>query len=246
MGIEIFFQFIDRNAVEPVLAMSWKSFLRKYPWNHRELEEEVIVLMPDSETVSSVLAKRTLRWTMERAGPDYFFLSQVIYHVPYLRRRCTQVWAEDYAEVAAITATAVEAFLKGKIGERTLWAVYAICGSQNPKWSLRLSRSELFAVNVALGCGAVEMQIFPWQTPASLSDGYSCLQPADTRRFISFLTRAWKANWSIARLKDTERGNLGIDRRADPHFRDFELSRNFMDCIRRKRLDGLYTLHFFG
>ncbi len=183
---------------------------------------------------------------MERAGPDYLFLSQVIFHVPHLQRRCTQVSAEDYAEVAAITAAAVDAFLRGKIGERTLWAVYAICGRQNPKWSLRLSRSELFTVNVALGYGAVVRQIFPWQTPASLSDGYSCLQPPDTRRFTSFLTRAWKANWSIARLKDTERGNLGIDRGADPHFRDFGLSRSFMNCIRRKRLDGLYTLYFFG
>jgi hypothetical protein len=118
MGIEHFYQFIDRAVVDPVLMMSWADFLRKHPWRRDSLEELLdfaVEPQPDSDARSRILATRSLRWTMRRSTPAYYFLNTLIYHVPHLRRRCPDVWANDCYDVAALEAAAVEAFLVDRI-----------------------------------------------------------------------------------------------------------------------------------
>jgi hypothetical protein len=250
MGIENFYQFVDRAVVDPMLQMSWKAFLRKYPWRRDSLEELLAFAVepePDSGAVSYILAERSLRWTMKRSTPAYYFLNVLIYHVPHLKRRCPEIWLrKNSLEVAVIEATAVEAFLDDRIGEHMLWAVYNIDGRQNPTEWLKLSGSELTRVEIGLGFAAVEKPIFPWQTDDCLDDGYRCLRLADTKRFIAFLTQAWRENWPVPRLSDDVRKSLAIVDEATPHFRDFELPRRLVTCVNATRLDRPCALHYFG
>jgi len=127
MGIEHFYWFIDREVIDPVLEMRWKTFLRKYYWDRDCLNETLSFAVepePDASTISDILKKRSLRWTMKHSSPAYWFLNTVVYHVPALERRCLDVSLyRNLYEIAILDAAAVEGFLEGRISERALWAV---------------------------------------------------------------------------------------------------------------------------
>ena len=127
MGLEHFYKFIDRDAVEPLLRLTWAEFLRKYRWSRGSLQESVEEFLafimgpqPAPSVVDEVLARRTLRWTMKRSSPKYFFLFEVIYNAPHVRKRCPEIWTESPYEIAIIIASSVDAFLTGKIDVKTL------------------------------------------------------------------------------------------------------------------------------
>ena len=75
---------------------------------------------PAPSIVDEVLARRTLRWTMKRSSPQYFFLLEVIYNAPDVRKRCPEIWTESPYEIAIIIAASVDAFLTGRIDVKTL------------------------------------------------------------------------------------------------------------------------------
>jgi hypothetical protein len=247
MSIEHFYWFIDREVVDPVLEMSWKAFLLKYPWD-RDYVDDVLLFAVDPEldaaAISHILENRTLRWTMKRSSPAYWFLNQVVHHVPVLEQRCPEVWPEDLYESAVLDAASVEAFLDGKISEERLWAVYNIDGRHDPRVFLRLSRRELWNVEVALGYGAVEKPIYAWQSDECLNEGYGCLGLRDTRRFIGFLDQAWNENWPVSRLNERARQELNL---ADKplYFNDFDLPSRLIACLEEARPAKPCALQYF-
>lgn len=248
MGIEHFYWFIDREVIDPVLEMSWKAFLSRYPWRRKVMEELLTFAVdpePNSVEVSQILEKRSLRWTIQRSSPAYFLLSEIVDHVPHLRQRSRNVLPNDLYEVAVLEATAVDAFLEGRIGEKTLWAVYNVDGRENPINWLRLSRSELWHVEVALGYGAVERPIFSWQSDDCLEDGYRCLRVRDTRRFIDFVCQRWEENCQVPRLRDDVRERLGLTGETTPRFRDFDLSQKLFKCVKSIHFDKFCVLRYF-
>jgi hypothetical protein len=81
---------------------------------------------PDQTAISRILENRTLRWTMKHCSLSYWFLDEVICHVPAFELRCPEVSREFLCESAVLDGAAVEAFLNGKISAEMLWAVYNI------------------------------------------------------------------------------------------------------------------------
>ena len=74
MGIEHFYWFIDREVVDPVLEMSWKAFLRKYPWDRDDVDEVLNFAVegePETAAITGILEKRSLRWTIKRSSSAY-------------------------------------------------------------------------------------------------------------------------------------------------------------------------------
>lgn len=249
MGIEYFYQFIDRAVVDPMLQMNWVDFLREYPWPRDSLQEFLAFAVepePDFDAVSRILDERSLRWTMKRSYPSYYFLHEVIHHAPCIKNRCPEFWPESFYEGAVLEATAVEAFIQGRIGKQTLWTVYNMDGG----W-IQLSRAKLTRVRSALDSVAIQKPIFSWQTDNCLRDGYSCLRLADTKRFITFLTQAWQENWPVPSLRNDVREDLAkMDavrmNAGTPHFRDFDLTQNLVACVSDTRLDRPCVLRYFG
>src|SRR6267143_5384639 len=223
MGTEQFYWFVDRASVDPVLEMTWKAFLRKYPWRRRILEEHFNFAVIDENDVGgidNILVRKTLRWTVKHAQPAYYFLNVIVHHVPSLRRRCPEVWPDNLFEFAVLESTAVEAFLQGEIGARTLWAINNIDGAEDPRVWLELSRSDAMRVRKALKSGVIERPIFSWQDEESLNDGYRCLGVSDTKRFVDFLIRAWRNNWPVPRIRKNLLDTQRLVRKAVPRFRD--------------------------
>jgi hypothetical protein len=247
MSIEHFYWFIDREVVDPVLEMSWKAFLRKYPWD-RDFVDDIFMFALDPEldadAISHILENHTLRWTMKRASPGYWFLNHIVHHVRALERRCPSVWPEYLYESAVLDAASVEAFLEGKISEEILWAVYNINGLHDPRVFLQLPRRELWNVEIALGSGAVENPIYRWQSDECLTEGYSCLGLRDTKRFIAFLHQAWNENWPVPRLNEEARKELELTNKTH-HFRDFDLPSDLIACLEKARPVKPCTVQYF-
>lgn len=247
MGIEHFYWFIDREVIDPVLEMSWKAFLRKYPWKRDEIDPFLNFAVdgePDTATISLIIQKRSLRWTMKRSSPAYWFLNELVHHAPALRLRCPEVWIHNDSDLAILEAAAVHGFLIGRISERTLWTAYNINGQRDPSRWLELTRSELKRVKAALNCGAVEKPIFPWQSDDCLHDGYNCLGIRDTRLFIDFICKAWQEHWSIMRLNEAVRKEV-----ADifmPCIRDYPLAPKLIACAKIVPLARPCLVRYFG
>ena len=250
MGIEHFYWFIDRDVIDPVLEMSWKTFLRKHHWDRDCLNETLSFAVepePDASMISDILEKRSLQWTMKHSSPAYWFLNTVIEHVPALERRCLYVSLyRNLHEIAILDAAAVEGFLEGRISERTLWAVNNINDGEDPREWLDLTRSEFRRVEAALNCGAVERPVFPWQSDDCLGDGYHCLGIGDARRFIGFLCKAWQENWPIKRLNEDVKENVEAANMYDPHFRDFQLGAKLIACAKIIPLARPCAFRYFG
>jgi len=233
MTIEHFYWFIDREMVDPVLEMSWKAFLRKYPWDRGEVDYLLNFAVdgePDPAEISRVLKNQTLRWTMKRSSPAYWFLNVVVKHVPALELRCPELWIHNDFDLAILEAAAVHGFLIGRISERTLWTVYNINGQRDPSWCLELTRSEAKRVKAVLNCGAVEKPIFRWLPNDCLTDGYRCLGIRDTKLFIDFLCTAWQEHLSIMRLNEAVRKEV-----ADvflPCIHDYPLVPKLIACAK--------------
>ncbi len=248
MGMDHFYCFIDRAVVDPVLQMSWREILSTHAWSKHSAAELVALAMepePDPSLVEYVLAHKTLRWTMKRSTPSYFFLNQVVSYLPRVRSRCKEFWPQHVDEVAVLEATATEAFLQGRIGRATLWAVNNIDGINDPACWLCLTRRESALVKAALRCGGVEKPVFPWQTGKCLDDGYRCLRIAETKRFVGFLKSAWDGNWPVPRLSREVRDSLGVVD-GTPRFRSFEICRGLLSCLKGRRSDRLCTLGYHG
>jgi hypothetical protein len=247
MTIEHFYWFIDRDVIDPVLGMSWKAFLRKYPWDRDEVDEVLSFAVkgePDEDAISRILENQTLRWTMKRSSPAYWFLNEVVHHVPALKPRCPELWIHNDFDLAILEAAAVHGFLIGRISERTLWTVYNINGRRDPSRWLELTRSEFKRVKAALNCGAVEKPIFPWQSDDCLTGGYRCLGIRDTRLFIDFLCTAWQEHWSIMRLNEAVRKRV-----ADmfmPCIRDYPLAPKLIACAKVVPLTRPCLVRYFG
>jgi hypothetical protein len=251
MTIEHFYWFIDREVVDPVLEMSWKTFLRRYPWDHEELDYLLNFAVdgePDPAEISRILENRTLRWTIKRSSPAYWFLNEIVHHVPALRLRCPEVWIPNDFDLAILEAVAVDGYLRGRISDRTLWTVYnlhhGLFGKPDPKRWLDLTRSEFKRVKAALKCGAVEKPIFPWQSDDCLTDGYRCLGIKNTRLFIDFLCTAWQEHWSIMRLNEAVRKEV-----ADvfmPCICDYPLAPKLIACAKIVPLARPCLVRYFG
>jgi hypothetical protein len=247
MGIEHFYWFIDREVIDPVLEMGWKAFLHKYPWERDEVDYVLNFAVegePDSTVITHILDNKTLRWTMKRSSPAYWFLNEVVHHVPALKLRCPEVWIYNYSDLAILEAAAVHGLLRGRISERTLWTVWNINGCGDPRASLDLNRAEYRRVKAALNCGAVEKPIFPWQSDDCLTDGYRCLGIRDTRLFVDFLCQAWQENWDVLRLNEAVKKE--IERTWMPRFRDYPLASKLIACAKIGPLARPCVVRYFG
>ena len=58
MSIEHFYWFVDLSAVDPILQMSWETFLRNYPWRQQSLEKFLLFAVetePNRVTINQIL-----------------------------------------------------------------------------------------------------------------------------------------------------------------------------------------------
>jgi hypothetical protein len=237
MGMEHSFWFGDYDFAESIVDMDWPSFLRKYPRLRSEVEQIIgfgVDPEPDAAAIADILARRTLKWTMQRSTSAYFFLLAIFDCLPKRHRRKYEVWMQPY-EIAVLVASFCDAYLRGDIDEKTLWAVHNITGGGIHGGWLTLSRSEREQLLEGAGYGAVEKPLFPWQSNDCLRDDYSVLRSVDSKRFIAFLIRAGDENWPAPRITTEVKRELQLADDTTPRFLDVSLTRELSAQVRKRR-----------
>ena len=123
-----YYQFLDRDVVDPMLEMTWAEYLRHYgiaKGKAREVISFCVEPMPDKSQISDILARRTLRWTMGRSKPQYHFLAEALDPLRYEGAGSPSVGCCP-DDTAVVLAVAVEAYLRKQIDRPTLHSVYKI------------------------------------------------------------------------------------------------------------------------
>jgi hypothetical protein len=252
MALEHYYMVFDRDEVAPLLCRTWKGLLRRHPWKDERHEvfgsvEEFLTFAVDPEpeptALKRILANETVRWTMERATPQYYFLISVMAHAGI---RSRTIWPKRFEETAGLLAVSVDAFLRSKIDRRTMLSVLALHYAGDAEAWLELSEGELDVLWDLLDLSKSGKPIFRWQAEDCCTDGYRSLPTKDTKRFFALVQQAWEGNWLAPRLKSQVKRCLSLAAKDTPRFRDFDLSRQLMQCIRPRWADDPCVLRYVG
>ena len=227
MGVTHFYRFLDREMIEPILKLKWTQFQEHFGLSTDDFEAIFDGFDPDRydpATSDENLAKRTVGWSLRKSDDPYGLIDWIVDSVPELSERCPSVEAGSIYNNAALDATAVEAYLRGQIDKKTLWAVNTLNGREDPRSWVDLSEAELDEIEDGLACGAVMKPRFPGFSSEVLEDcQYTSLTVPDTKRYLAFIRQAWQENWPVPRLKKDVRKELGVAGKGVRAFRDFEL-----------------------
>jgi hypothetical protein len=246
MGMRYCYDFFDRDIFDHVWGLRWKEFQRRYPsqwamnksyepdaYDHESLRGLICFALPEpsGEMVEDVIARRTIRWTIQHVSMQAHLMGEVIEHIPGYHKGYGYVLA---ANCDPLIATATRALFDGMVGASTIWAViklHSLAGfSTDPRQWVRLSGKRWQKVHSIITKRDLWRPAYPWQGPNAFSDDANWLGVESSRRFIQFIIRAWKENWPVTGLTEAPEKFLG-DSAADKdrskgdayRFRDFYL-----------------------
>lgn len=250
MGIEHFYQIIDRAVVDPFLSLTWPEFHKRYRWSGSQWESAAEFLSDfaldeeaDEEQVARILARQSLRWTMLRCS-QFFFLSELLQHAPAVERRCPQFWFGGIADHELVLSAAVSGFLDGRLKKQDLLTILALHGGPAEALSLEFSRSEFRTVEQAITPWNDRPAMFPWQKRGEI-DCDCPLGIADTRRFLNFVRRSWSEKWPCPYLGRVTSSELPKNRRKSPTMRDNLVAGRLFRWLRKLDQDRLARLCIF-
>jgi hypothetical protein len=187
---------------------------------------------PSGEMVEDVIARRTIRWTIQQVYMQAYLMGEVIEHVPGYRKGYGYILA---ANCDPLIAAAVQALFDGRVGASTIWAVMKLHSLQgfstDPRQWVRLSGKDWQKVRSIITKRDLWRPAYRWQGPNAFADDTNWLGVESSRRFIQFTIRAWKENWPVSGLTEPPEKFLG-DSAADKdrskgdeyRFRDFYLA----------------------
>jgi hypothetical protein len=255
MGMEHYYQFFDREVVDPFLALTWRAFDKKHGWSDacqwssaaQFLSEYALEPPPaDHRIVERILASRTLRWTLCHSSAQYLCFSEgLLVHAPAIEKRCPATEPPGLEEAGLFRAAAVHGFLHGRTGRRTLCAAFAITGWAGEFEWLALPPDRGKIVRAALD-GTLSRPIFPWQDQSCLAVGFDALSLADTRRFLDFVRAAWAEKWPCPYLLPEVGRKLSLPENRAPTLRDSPTAEFMRCCASSRRLRQPCLIRYFG
>jgi hypothetical protein len=248
MGIDNYYCFFDRSAVDPLWKMSWQDFLRLYGKNRRgkgskvgdvdswlhELIAFSVEPEPSDAEVEDIIRRRTLRWTVQHSSPQFYTMEEIVFGVPRLAKSCAllDVWANDSS---VLLAAAAEGYFQGKIPVFEFKAVLKLHYLKFDDF-IRLSKQERSVVRGLMDVDEFAKPIYRWQgAEAILDDQWAwCLGVADTKRLFGLVDRLWQQNPEVTRILDVDAIEFCTPGRDTHRFRDFGISRHLMNVWSRK------------
>ena len=252
--MEYYYQFLDRDAFDQLLRLSWREFLQKWgrtPWAkgaatgdaYGSLREFIAFSLspePSPEEVEAILSLKTIRWTIQRSLPQLAAMAGLIDCVSAFRRHAVCVGFFKHSEFAVLLAAAVEAYLGGRIPRTMILPLFDLHRVADLSPWLRLSRSERRILRADVSLPEICRPIYKWQGADFLHDEEwaNCLSVTDTRQVIACLMQAWRENWPVSLMKDLSDTSAPAEIRGSPRFRDFDISRQFAKAL-RSRLPNL-------
>jgi hypothetical protein len=235
--LENYYAIFDRDVADSLLAMTWRQFLHKRPRALRRIKELIdfaVEPQPDDSEIRSILANRTIRWTMHHSSPQYHFLGEVLDLVSSKSGCCVFTVTEGGFEHGVLPAVAVDAYLQKDIDRLTLHAVYRLSGIGSPSEWLEISAKDEVEACRDWNPDEIIRPIWPWQGREAHLDteGDTGLGVVATRRWASFVLRAWQGNRQVPRLSRETLARLPRGKRNMPRFRDFRFADELADAVR--------------
>jgi hypothetical protein len=253
MSYEHFYWFFDRKATDKVLRATWSAFLERHPWKEealRQLLEFAVDPTPGPRAVRSILDTRTLAWTVAHSTPALFVVNEIVEHVPALARKGGFIAFSDCRdfETLAVNAVAARAFLDGRIGARTLRAVFAVHGEYVLDLQFDLQRVEtsgLLEVERAIHARSDSKPLFAWLGKRPADAGYYWLREADTTLFVEFVQQAWAGSWPMLPLDPEVVVGLDLKPAKVHTFRHLPIARKLATVAKKLAGRDLALVRYF-
>lgn len=135
MGFEHFYQFIDRDVVDPMLRLKWTEYQKKYRVKREDVESIInwFDTAPSVEEMNRIIKTKTVLWTVKHGG--LICLSDAIHCARSVKKRCPEVAIDRLRleDVAVVYAAAVDGFLNNKIDSKTLNTAFAMGNQHGPR-----------------------------------------------------------------------------------------------------------------
>jgi len=244
MGMNHTFEFFDRAADDHLWNISWRTLIRRNPQNAwLQSAERVEVGTYDGKSlrglltfciqqspkrIETILETRKVADTLKKCTGQFFAMSELMTNaLPHSDKFIEYV---EIHEVLPLISIAWDAFLLGRISPAILWSVFKLHSLKPtdpsddsqvaPKWARTL-----------LPWHRLWDPIYSWQGNNWFRGEQStnCLGVAGTRRFITFVLRADKENWTTELQKTPLRPAGTLRFRDDPNC--IQLAK----CIRKTR-----------
>jgi len=238
------FEFFDRAAVDHLWNISWRTLIRRNPQNAWLQSTERVeagtydgkslrglltfCIQQSSKRIETILETRKVADTLKNCIGQFFAMSELMTNAIDHSEKFI-IWV-DVHDVSPLISIAWDAFLLGRISPAILWSVFKLHSIEPtdlsddsqvaPKWARTL-----------LPWHRLWDPIYSWQGNKWFRGEQStnCLGVAGTRRFITFVLRADKENWTTE-LPETPSRPAGTLR-----FRDDPNCIRLAKCIRKTR-----------
>lgn len=251
-----YYHFFDRDFFDPIWKLTWEEYLRKYknPWASRKTaaSDEYDPLLslrgliafclepePSRQTVENILATRTVRWTAAQTVNPSFFLSEMMSNV--LRSHGKYYRIDEIHNASILISAALSGYFTNHISGSTLLAVLKLHNSAHAEeWVEGLSTKQSKLVAALTMNVDMLKPTYRWQSEDAYQreEWTNSLNIAETRRFISFVAKAWRDNWPLLPFRKNLLRSEQYDNNGKTHFKDFQLSRRFQQvCSRAARFN---------
>lgn len=150
---------------------------------------------PSDEQIEQVLSKLTVAQTIRQCIPQFWTMSMIMHEL--LKQPEASILDVEIKNPLGLIGIATRAFLDGNVTASTLWAVTKLHTVIVPE-QFELTNQESRLIYEALPWDRMGNPVYRWQgkNPCVDEEWTNCLGVADTRRFIAFVLRAYRENWS--------------------------------------------------
>lgn len=248
MGIKTYYTFFDRAVIDPVWRSPWKDFFQRHPRSRAEISELIEFGYnpegvggrgPSDEELAEVFETKTVAWTLRRSTPQFSVMSDIMWLIPKLRRHSLDVSTGYNEDCFALVAAGIDGWVRRTVRDRTLLAILKLHNFEQLSHWLDLPKRIVTQVKRLVSPRMRSKPLYAWQgseacrySPFGVSDYErdNCLNLADTRRFLTFLERAWEENKAVPFLRPDIGRGLSVDLAtiASPKFRDVDLAQDLV------------------
>ena len=181
-----FYEFFDAERFDAIWTLSWSEFQRKYRsrWatkksyddsgyfdnSLRELICFCVEPQPDAEALESILAQRTVQWTIRHSTPQFYFMYELMSHIPGSSESVGYAIDITDDDVSVLISAALGGYIAGKLADAALLAVLKLHSCSDPEEWVVLSRAERAQVAALIAGMDMLKPVYVWQGRGACRD----------------------------------------------------------------------------
>jgi hypothetical protein len=197
---------------------------------------------PSEDDIANIFETKTVAWTLQRTTTMQFFvMSEIIDELSIGSRQKPVCVRSGYLEDCfLLLAAGVEGWVRGTVTGQTLQATLKLHNFTKPSHWLTLPHGLQGKVDRLISPKILARPPYPWRglnacgsSSAADYDGANCLKPQDTKRFLTFLERAWEEDWAVPFVKDPAHSGQSVGSEVGiPRFRQVELAQQLLPKLK--------------